>query len=256
MEEFKILKIKGDSKEEVVDLIAEEVPFTINVNKKELVTLLATPQDLKELSTGFLFTSGLINKYSEIENIIVDSQRWLADVTLVNDIDPETMVFKRLYTSGCGKGTMFYTAADIMHKQKNESQLKVRVEIIRELMGSFQKGSEIYLKTGGVHSAALCSKDKVVIFKEDIGRHNAIDKVVGEALANDIDLSKCFLLTSGRVSSEVLQKIKKANIPVLVSQSAPTNQAVKLANDLGITLCGFARGLRMNIYSNIHRIII
>ncbi len=113
----------------------------------------------------------------------------------------------------------------------------------------------MYSKTGGVHSAALASENEIFIFKEDIGRHNAIDKVIGEGLKKECVFESKIMISSGRISSEVLFKVQKARIPLLVSQSAPTNQAVKLARDMEITLVGFARGNRMNVYSKEERII-
>ncbi len=121
-------------------------------------------------------------------------------------------------------------------------------------MTDFQKESKIYLQTGGVHSAALADNAGILIFKEDIGRHNAIDKVIGQGLREKVDFSNKIMITSGRISSEVLLKTQKCRIPLIVSKSAPTNQAVKLAKDMGITLIGFARGARMNVYSEEARI--
>ena len=122
-------------------------------------------------------------------------------------------------------------------------------------MREFEMRSEVFLKTGGVHSAAICDLNSIVVFREDIGRHNAIDKVIGVLIESGESFNHKFVLTSGRVSSEVLHKIHKCRIPVIVSHSAPTNQAVKLANDLGVTLVGFARGRRMNIYTHFTRIV-
>ncbi len=119
----------------------------------------------------------------------------------------------------------------------------------------FQKRSEGYLSTGGTHSAALAEGRSILVFKEDIGRHNAIDKVIGSRLADKEDFGNKIMITSGRISSEVLLKIQKCSIPLIVSRSAPTNQAVKLAKDMDITLVGFARGSRMNVYNGQERII-
>lgn len=253
MEEFKIIKIKGIVREEADDFVAEEAPLTINIADKELVTLLCMPSDLEELVIGFLFTSGLIKKFQDIKRIVLNQEQWMVYVDL-SGVDTE-LVFKRLYTSGCGRGTLFYNAADIISRIKIISDFKITPEKINALMLIFQRKSEIYLKTGGVHSAGLADENKILIFKEDIGRHNAIDKVIGCALKEGCDFKNKILISSGRISSEVLFKAQKAQIPVLVSQSAPTNQAVKLARDMDITLAGFARGSRMNIYSGIERII-
>lgn len=254
MEKFKIIKIKGDIEEIVEDVLVEEVPFTVNVDEKELVTLLCMPSDLEELAIGFLFTSGLIKNIGDIKKIIINQEQWACYIDLINQDMAKELVFKRLYTSGCGRGTLFYSAQDIINKTKVVSDFKIETEKVNSLMADFQKKSENFLKTGGAHSAGLADENKILIFKEDIGRHNAIDKVIGCALKEGSSFGNKVLISSGRVSSEILFKAQKCAVPVLVSQSAPTNQAVRLAKDMGVTLIGFARGTRMNIYSCEERI--
>ena len=228
------------------------MPLTLNIGDKELVTLLCMPSDLRDLAVGFLFTSGLIKKIQDIKKIVINLEQWVAYIDLAAaDIE---MVFKRLYTSGCGRGTLFYSASDLINRVKNVSNFKVEAVKINSLMTDFQKRSEIYLKTGGVHSAALADKEEILIFKEDIGRHNAIDKVIGQRLNEGGAFENTIMITSGRISSEVLLKTQKCKIPIVISRSAPTNQAIKLAKDMGITLVGFARGSRLNIYSAEERI--
>jgi len=252
MKTFKVIRIKGSNKEIIEDLVAEEVPLTLNIGDKELVTLLCMPSDLEDLAVGFLFTSGLIRKMQDIKKIVINQEQWVACIDLATaDIE---MVFKRLYTSGCGRGALFYNAADIINRIKIASDFKIEPVKVNALMLDFQKKSEIYLKTGGVHSAALADTSGILIFAEDIGRHNAIDKVIGQGLKQDISFENKIMITSGRISSEVLLKTQKCRIPVIISRSAPTNQAIKLAKDMGITLVGFARGSRLNIYSAEERI--
>jgi len=164
-------------------------------------------------------------------------------------------VFKRLITSGCGRGTSFYSAADVEGQVKVESQTKISALDVFELVAEFQHRSQIFKTTGGVHSAALCDTKSILIFSEDIGRHNAIDKIFGECILKDIPTGDRILVTSGRVSSEILLKAAKRNIPLLISKSAPTDLGVKLANDLGVTLIGFVRGKRMNVYANDWRVV-
>ncbi len=252
-ETFKILKINGDTREIADDIIVKEAPLTINIADKELVTVLCMPSSLDDFITGFLFTSGLIKKIQDIKKVVVNEEQWVAYVDLISA--DTKLVFKRLYTSGCGRGAMFYNAADIINRAKIVSDFKIEPARISLLVADFQKKSEIYLKTGGVHSAALADKGGVLIFREDIGRHNAVDKVIGSLLRRRGSFKNKILISSGRISSEVLFKAQKAGIPILVSQSAPTNQAVRLARDMDITLVGFARGARMNIYSFEERIL-
>jgi len=255
MESIKITKIKDDQKDIVSDLLAEEVPFTINIEEEELVTLLCSPEDLYDLVLGFLFTSGIIKTAGDVKKIILNTEQWTATVKLCKQNVSPQIIFKRLYTSGCGRGILFYNMFDIASRTKITSGFKVKSDLIMKLMINFQKQSGQYLKTAGTHSAALANKKNILIFREDIGRHNAIDKVIGAGLKQGVTFAQVMLLTSGRISSEVLFKTQKCRIPVIISRSAPTNQAVKLARNLGITLVGFARGRRMNVYSQGDRII-
>lgn len=253
-ESFEIVKIKDNKRLIAEDPVVREIPLTVIVDDTELVTLLCCPNDLEDLVAGFLFTSGLIRRREDIKNIVINSQQWIAYAALIEPKPAKDLIFKRLYTPGCGKGTIFYNVSDIMARAKITSNFKIESSVIAALMAEFQKKSEIYLKTGGVHSAGLADGQNILIFKEDIGRHNAIDKVIGCALSKRITFENKVMITSGRISSDVLFKIQKCGMPMIVSRSAPTNQAVKLARDMMITLVGFARGNRVNIYSRGDRV--
>ncbi len=252
IERVEIKRIKGNESESVEDFVVVETPLTLVINDNELATLLCSPSDIKELIIGFLFTSGLIKTKKEIKKIIIDQERWSAHIDLARaDSD---LIFKRMYTSGCGKGVVFYNAFDRANRVKVNSDFRIDSRKINALMADFQKKSRIYLQTGGAHSAALADDKGIMIFKEDIGRHNTIDKVIGQALIEKVNFRNKIMITSGRISSEVLLKAQKCRIPVIISKSAPTDQAVKLARDMAITLVGFARGGRMNVYSGQVRI--
>ncbi|HDZ77313.1 MAG TPA: formate dehydrogenase accessory sulfurtransferase FdhD [Candidatus Omnitrophica bacterium] len=259
-EKFNITRIYKDRKESLEDFVIKEVPFTIQVNNQELVTLLASPADLKDLTVGFLYSSGLIKKYSDIKSIILDERSWMTSVELKNKKLDKDLYFKRLFTSGCGRGVLFYNSLDLMHRRKIESDFCLSCRDVSRLMKVFRNKSSVFKKTGGVHSAGLSYGKKIILFNEDIGRHNAVDKVIGQALRENAAscTSKYFtnsiLCTSGRISSEILLKVKKAAIPVIVSLGAPTDQAVKLARSFNLTLVGFARGEKMNVYSVKNRI--
>ena len=164
-------------------------------------------------------------------------------------------LLKRLITSGGGRGASFYSDADAQRLAKVESQIRISAAEIFTLVKKSQHRSQTYRATGGVHSAALCDTRRILLFSEDIGRHNAIDKIFGECLLRDIPTNDRTLITSGRISSEILLKVAKGNIPMIISKSAPTNLGVRLADDLGITLIGFVRGERMNVYTNGWRVV-
>ena len=254
MKKFKIIKIKNDIKKSVEDAVAEEISLTIAISSKELVTLLSTPDNINDLVSGYLFTSGIIQKAEDIKNIDLNKKKQIASVKLRDDDIIKDLVFKRLQPPGCGKGFMLYNIKEIKNK-KIKSDLRIKSSVISNLMADFQKLSETYLLTGGTHSAAIADKEKIIVFREDIGRHNAVDKVIGSRLMKHDPLKNKLLLSSGRISSEIYLKAQMCQIPVIVSISAPTDETVRQCRKAGITLIGFARGKRMNIYSHEERII-
>lgn len=250
IKELKIIRINREEVKENDDIVTVEFPFTIFINDEEIITLLCSPYFLKELAVGFLYSEGFISSLSDIDRIYIDEEKGLGYV-YVKNIDEFSEAFrgKRTITSGCGKGTVFYNVLDSFKSKKIEKPLNINIENIKSLMRIFNKKSELFLKTGGVHSCALCNKEDIIVFYEDIGRHNALDKIFGKALLEGIDTKDKVVLTSGRISSEMLIKAAKRQIPVIVSRSAPTSLAVEMAEKLRITLIGFARGERMNIYT-------
>lgn len=254
MKETPIVRIERDRKEGRTDMVTEEVPLTVHCNGKELVTLLCSPGDLKDLSAGFIYSTGLIRSFKEIKSIVIDDRNWISYITLTIKKRPSELLFKRLYTSGCGRGTFLYSALDTVHKRKITGRFSVSSEGVSRMMDAFQRKSKVFKETGGVHSAALSDGNGISVFKEDIGRHNALDKVIGEALRREIPVKARMVLTSGRVSSEIVQKAQKAGVPFLVSRSAPTDTAIALARSINMTLIGFVRGRRMNIYAGDERV--
>lgn len=237
------------------DVVVKEYALTIMLDGKEFITLLCTPSSLDCLTVGFLLSESIIKSKADIKRIRIDEEKGIAEVdTFKSSLIAKNLHGKRTMTTGCGKGSTFYNAVDSLNCKKVSRVMELSVQVILELMRDFNKRSELFLNTGGVHSVALGTDAGIMLFHEDVGRHNAMDKVVGEASLKDIELADKIVLTSGRVSSEMLIKAAKAQIPVVVSRSAPTDLAVDLANQLGITVIGFARGQRMNIYSNPDRI--
>jgi FdhD protein len=254
-EKLPLVRITELDREEVEDVVVREYPLTIFLNGQELITLLCSPTNQKYLAVGFLVSEGFIISKDDIKDIVVDSQKGVVRVhTLEGKEQVADVMFKRMITSGCGRGATFYNMADAQGRVNVESQVRISAPDVFVLVREFQGHSRIFKSTGGVHSAALCDNKSIIVFSEDIGRHNAIDKVFGECILNDISTSDRIVVTSGRVSSEIVLKVNKRNIPVLISKSAPTDQGVKLARDMGITLVGFVRGKKMNVYANDWRI--
>ncbi|MFH1799039.1 MAG: formate dehydrogenase accessory sulfurtransferase FdhD [Candidatus Omnitrophota bacterium] len=249
MEVFSTIKITENKKSVVESLVVEEFSLTIVLGGERFVTLLCSPSDLKSLVMGFLFTSGVIKKSSDIKDITIDLDKGVAMAE--QGFVPLELKMPGIFTSSGGKEVLNFDKTGKIY-----SKFTIKSSNIYSLMEDFLNKSQIFSKTGGVHSAALSDGEKIVIFKEDIGRHNAVDKVIGEALFEDISLADKALITTGRVSSEIVVKIQRCGIPVIISKSAPTNQAVRFSEDTGITLIGFARKSSLNIYTREDRVAI
>jgi FdhD protein len=252
-----ILRISGTTAVMERDLVVRETPVTIFLNDVDLVTLLCSPKDLEYLAIGFLFAEGLIKDKEDIKAIFADKKDGAVWVETVGGKKlPDNILAKRFITTGCGKGLSFIDSAKYRKGLKADTDFKIQTSQVALLMKEFQSRSRIYRETGGVHSAGLARADGIVSFNEDIGRHNAIDKVLGECVIRGTKSDNLVMITSGRVSSDILIKAARGRIPIIISKSAPTDLAVRLARDLGITLVGFARGSRMNIYSNEWRVLV
>ncbi len=254
-EEFDVVRLKNGAIEKSPAPVATEVPFTILINDREIATLLCTPCDLRELTCGFLYTSGFIKTPGDIHAISLDTTKWIAAVEAENVFDP-SLLGKRLYTSGCGKGVMYANIHEVAYRSPVTGSLTITGAQIAAMAQWLQRCSDLYKSTGGVHTATLSVRGETPAFcLDDIGRHNAVDKVIGKALMDTIDLSETILFCSGRISSEILQKARTCGIPIIISRGAPTHQAVLRARDMGITLIGFARGNSFTIYSHEKRVI-
>lgn len=254
-EHFNVVVYSRDSRIEKEDTVIREVPLTIYVNDEELVTLLATPEGMDYLAIGFLWSEGIVGTKGDVGKVVVDEEKGAVWVEAAQDREfIKSLMFKRLITSGCGKGTTFYNVVDSVAAQPVASNVAATPGQVLAIMSDFQKTSELYKETHGVHSAALCTPERSVIFREDIGRHNAIDKILGQCLMEDVALSDKLMVTSGRISSEVLLKTAKKGIGMLVSRTSPTALAVRLADKLGVTLIGFVRGGKMTVYTHDERI--
>jgi FdhD protein len=254
VEKFPLLQFTGDGKREIEAVVAREFPLTIILNDEELVTLLCSPENLNYLAVGFLASEGLIDSKGGIKSVLVDDQRGVVRVVAeLTQKSAHELIFKRVISSGCGRGASFYSMADASN-QKVDSRIKMAADDIITLVNKFQHGSELYLATHGVHSAALCDGTDILIFSEDIGRHNAVDKIFGKCLLEDIPTKDLAIISSGRITSEVLHKIAKRDIPIIISISEPTNLGVRIADTMGITLVASARGKKINVYTHNWRI--
>jgi FdhD protein len=250
-----ILKISGSNVEGVVDEVAAELPVRLILNDQQLVTLLCTPSELEELAVGFLLSEGLLQERSAIRKLEFIERDAAIRIELSDlPADWGKMFEKRTISSGCGKGITFTS-----YRMDTDNRIEVTGQIlslkeIRNLLNDFRTISKLYLATGGVHSAALSDGKELLFFSEDIGRHNAVDKLIGKAFLQSVPVANKVLLTSGRVTSEIVTKAGRNRFPILISRAAPSCMAISYAEDMGITLVGFARGDRMNIYTWPNRI--
>ncbi len=226
--------------------VIEELPLAVTVNGRHALTAMISPDMINEFIIGFLYTEGIIKDIDEIESIKVD--RNSAGILTKNPF--KILVSKKTVLSGCG-GTMSYL--DIEKLPRIRSNLKLNSENIRDSLKECLS-SQLHILTGGIHVVGLYSEKGMVKIVEDIGRHNALDKIIGYALDNEIDLSSTFVICSGRISSEMVRKCLTANIPVIVSRGASTTLALEIARSCELTVVGFVRGKKMNVYTCAGRI--
>lgn len=255
MNTLPVVHITGTNREETRTAVASEFPLTVFLNDVELVTLLCTPSDMDNLAVGFLFAEGFLKSKDDIKNLTVNERTGIVRVTRRGEFDlSRELLFKRLITSACGRGAAFYSTADAQNLAKLDSNITVSSQDVFSLLDKFNRRSQLFKATGGVHSAALADGSEILVFKDDLGRHNAIDKVFGECILSNIPTEDRILITSGRAPSEMILKAAMGKVPVLVSIGSTTDLGVRLADDLGVTLVGFARGKGMTIYTHGWRI--
>ncbi len=230
------------------DRVAEEWPVAIYVNGAKLVTVLCTPSGLQELALGFVAYLSLAKSLDDIRSVAED--RAGKRVLLEMDVDDDQIrrAMQLIVTSTCG-ANLYGSQLPVLVNDALESGFRVRASHILECMRSLRSMAPVFKLTGCTHQAAFSDGQAICIFFEDIGRHNAVDKIVGRALMEGRDLSQGVLVTTGRISSEMVLKAVRQRVPVLASRSAPTAHAVRLSAKHGLTLVGFARGSRLNVYT-------
>ena len=232
--------------EETTDHVAEEVPVTVTVNGRQVATAMTSPTALEEFAIGFLFTEGIIKGKGDIDSVQVEKNSVkVITKDLLRVVGP-----KRTILSGCGGSSSFLDPAKL---PRVTSDLTVSAGDISRFMKDLLR-SEIHQLTGGVHVVGLCGEGRILSMAYDIGRHNALDRLAGQALMKGTDLGRAYVLSSGRISSEMTRKCLVAGIPLIASRGATTTLAVTLAEGNGLTVIGFVRGGGMNIYANPHRV--
>ncbi|SFM91954.1 formate dehydrogenase accessory sulfurtransferase FdhD [Methanolobus profundi] len=239
--EFDCIKGDADSFELEGHQVIEEMPLAVRVNGRHALTAMISPDMLREFVLGFLYTEGIIKDVDEIESIKIEN----TDASVLTKSPFKILVSKKTVLSGCG-GSMSYL--DIAKLPEINSDLTLDSETIRNSVKE-ALDSELHVLTGGIHVVGLYNAEGKVCVVEDIGRHNALDKIIGYALERGIDLSRTYIICSGRISSEMVRKCLTANIPIVVSRGATTTLAIDIARARGLTIIGFVRSKKMNVYS-------
>ena len=280
--EARVFRVKGDVSENLQDVLAVEEPLEIRIGlhdgtHRAISITMRTPADDGELAAGFLFTEGILTSSDQIKQIrhcglkigkakgTIDRAAALNSNTIRVDLNHDVDIdFKRLerhfYTSSscgvCGKSSIEALRNSGARKLTDLDHPKINAEMINALPGHLRASQDVFDQTGGLHASALFSVDgELDIVREDVGRHNALDKVIGaKFLESELPLADRVLLVSGRASFELVQKALMAGIPIMVAVGAPSSLAVELAEEFGMTLVGFVRDGSFNVYTGRLRI--
>lgn len=250
-----IIRVRGSEHRHTEDTIVREIPMTIYFNKEEIVTVLCSPNQVKELAIGFLLSEGFVRERDDIYTIGHHCEENFIRVEGKPRPAQKEAMNKRVMSACCGKSrASFNFENDASLVKVQDSTAKISREQALTYANYLDTHSDLFNKTGGIHNGGVGYAGEVRYTAYDIGRHNVLDKILGRSYLLNLDLSDHVLFFSGRISSEILLKVAKMNIPILVARSAPTDLALALAEDLNITVIGFARGDRLNIYTCPERI--
>jgi formate dehydrogenase accessory protein FdhD len=232
-----------------------ERPITIYMNDVEVATTQASPSDLEELAVGFLLAEGLLSDRAALKSVDADSKRGLVYVETEESV-PDELVYKTRYiTSGCGKGVTFSSVGHARDLEHVPPGLHVDADTLHHMMREMSARADAYRDTGGMHACALGRGGEVLLVREDVGRHNAVDKLLGRAWLDRIATADAVVLTTGRISYEMAVKAAKARVPIVASRSAVTDLAAEIGEELGITLAGYCRGGGIVVYTHADRVV-
>lgn len=231
--------------------VVEEALACISVNGEELATFMCTPRDLDKMALGFLYNEGLIERMEDVRDVHVSQGKSCVDVWL-QDLSVE-LPRRQIVTAGCGGGVTF----DDLSGQHDplQSELRATPSQLAGLMRQMHLGAELYQQARGIHTAALAGGDELLLQVEDVGRHNCLDKLAGAALQEGEETRDRILLSSGRISSEMLNKARRMQVPIICSRTSPTSLSVALAEAWQITIVAYLRQERMRIYTHAGRVL-
>lgn len=257
---MEVVKIdtKTNTVQRVEDFLAEEKPLHIFLGKAQYATIFCTPRDLKELVVGHLLSEGLIKTVDEIKEIVLKEDS-LCHINLKPTVNIESRLklsgrIYRIIPTACGGS---YQPQVLKRIRWIESAFKIRAETIQNSVNKLNYIAETFKKTGGVHTAAIYNLyGELMAFAEDVGRHNAVDKAIGKCALNKLPFSECFLVLSGRLTADIVLKAARVGIPVIASIAAALDSGIDIAKRANLTLIGFVRGKRMNVYNAPERILL
>jgi FdhD protein len=241
---------KQDGWQDIDAEVIEEGFITLFVNGFELATLMGTPRDPLQLALGFLANEDLIQNIGEVEIAHVCGTGTCVDIWLSHNTWEQPR--RKIITSGCGGGLTFAELAS--YQESVQSDLSIDPGKLSELFGKLQDQNSLYARARGVHTSALSDGEQLLIITEDIGRHNTIDRLHGECLRQGINPGGLILLSTGRISSEMIYKAVKMGCPIVASRTSPTSMSVGLAREWNITLCGYVGHNSMRVYTHPERL--
>lgn len=252
IKKIKICSGNSDSITRSSAKVIQEKMLTVKINGKPMANIACAGTHLEELTAGFLRSERIISRKNEIESIKISKNKSCANVILKSKKNIANASIKNISSSGArGK-----TNIELLKPLNIPVDLNVKTSLVLKLMDELLNESAVHNQTGGTHCSALALGKKIVALREDIGRHNTIDMLGGYALLKKINLQKGIILTTGRISSEIVYKVWNMGIPAIISHSAPTANAVELTRRANILLIGYVRHGNMNIYSQERRVII
>ena len=245
----------NESGENVKLPVVKEIPLTIYLNKQEIVTAMTLGDMPDLLAVGYLLNQNMIKKDDIISGIDYDKDLQVVIVRTERKTNYEKKMEKKIRTSGCAVGTVYGDIMDDFSSVDLDTKTKIKTSWIYTISKKVNTRPSLYLKAGALHGCVLCQKDSPLIYVEDVGRHNAVDKIAGWMFLNKEDANNKIFYTTGRLTSEMVIKTVQMGIPILVSRSGFTESGVKLAREAGLTLIGRAKGKRMIIANGVDRVI-
>ena len=239
----------------LITSVVTEKPLTVFLNSQEIVTLMTIGDEPELLAVGFLLNQNMLRRGDKISDVDYEEDLDVVVVRTDQETDFEKVLKKKTITSGCAQGTVFGDLMDKLSSISLSSSERLRTSWIYELSKKINNTPSIYLEAGAIHGCVLCKQNHPLIYMEDVGRHNAIDKIAGYMFLNNIEPIDKIFYTTGRLTSEMVIKTVQMRIPILVSRSGFTAWGVELAREAGLTLVGRAKGRRFIVLSGTERII-